>query len=34
VDGCAIAFQYFIDGELIKAISRKGDDLTNKTINN
>ena len=29
IDGCAIALQY-IDGELIKAISRKGEDLTNK----
>ena len=29
IDGCAIALQY-IDGELIKAISRKGGDLTNK----
>ena len=29
IDGCAIALQY-IDGELIKAISRKGLDLTNK----
>jgi len=29
IDGCAIALQY-IDGELIKAISRKGRDLTNK----
>ena len=27
IDGCAIALQY-IDGELIKAISRKGGDLT------
>ena len=34
IDGCAIAFKYFIDEELIKAISRKGDDLTNKVINN
>ena len=29
IDGCAIAIQY-IDGELVKAISRKGKDLTNK----
>ena len=29
IDGCAIALQY-IDGELIKAMSRKGGDLTNK----
>ena len=29
IDGCAIALQY-IDGELMKAISRKGEDLTNK----
>ena len=29
IDGCAIALQY-IDGELIKASSRKGGDLTNK----
>ena len=29
IDGCAIAIQY-IDGELVKAISRKGLDLTNK----
>jgi len=29
IDGCAIALQY-IDGELIKAISRKGGDITNK----
>ena len=29
IDGCAIALQY-IDGELVKAISRKGGDLTNK----
>ena len=29
LDGCAIALQY-IDGELVKAISRKGKDLTNK----
>ncbi len=29
LDGCAIALQY-IDGELIKAISRKGGDITNK----
>ncbi len=29
IDGCAIALQY-IDGELIKAISRKQGDLTNK----
>ena len=29
IDGCAIALQY-IDGVLIKAISRKGGDLTNK----
>ena len=34
IDGCAIAFQYFIDGELIKAISQKEDGLTNKIINN
>ena len=29
VDGCAIAIQY-IDGELVKAITRKGGDVTNK----
>ena len=29
IDGCAIAVQY-IDGELVKSISRKGKDLTNK----
>ena len=29
IDGCAIAIQY-IDGKLVKAISRKGKDLTNK----
>ena len=29
IDGCAIALQY-INGELIKAISRKGDEVTNK----
>ena len=29
IDGCAIAIQY-INGELVKAISRKGKDLTNK----
>ncbi len=29
IDGCSIAIQY-IDGELVKAISRKGIDLTNK----
>ena len=29
IDGCAIALKY-IDGELIKVISRKGGDLTNK----
>ncbi len=29
IDGCAIAIQY-MDGELVKAISRKGKDLTNK----
>mgnify|MGYP001174519599 FL=1 len=29
IDGCAIAIQY-INGELVKAISRKGRDLTNK----
>jgi len=29
VDGCAIAIQY-IDGELVKAIARKGGDVTNK----
>ena len=29
IDGCAIALQY-IDGELDKAISRKGGDVTNK----
>ena len=29
IDGCAIAIQY-IDGELVKAISRKGGDLTEK----
>ena len=29
IDGCAIAIQYK-DGELVKAISRKGIDLTNK----
>ncbi len=29
IDGCAIAIQY-IDGELVKAISRKGRDITNK----
>ena len=29
IDGCAIAIQY-IEGELVKAISRKGKDLTNK----
>ncbi|ABM72454.1 NAD-dependent DNA ligase N-terminus [Prochlorococcus marinus str. MIT 9515] len=29
IDGCAIGIQY-IDGQLIKAISRKGDDVTNK----
>ena len=29
IDGCAIALQY-IEGELVKAISRKGDDITNK----
>ena len=29
IDGCAIAIQY-IDGELVKAISRKGRDLTTK----
>ena len=34
IDGCAIVFQYIVDGELIKAISLKGDDLINKIINN
>ena len=29
IDGCAIAIQY-IDGELVKAIARKGGDVTNK----
>ena len=29
IHGCAIAIQY-INGELVKAISRKGKDLTNK----
>ena len=29
IDGCAIAIQY-IDGALVKAISRKGRDITNK----
>ena len=29
IDGCAIALQY-IKGELVKAVSRKGDDVTNK----
>tara|TARA_Y100001968_G_scaffold313880_1_gene338599 strand:- start:449 stop:1204 length:756 start_codon:yes stop_codon:yes gene_type:complete len=29
IDGCAIAIQY-IDGQLVKAISRKGGDITNK----
>ena len=29
IDGCAIGIQY-IDGQLIKAISRKGGDVTNK----
>ena len=29
IDGCAIALQY-IEGELVKAISRKGVDVTNK----
>ena len=29
IDGCAIAVQY-IDGELVKAIARKGGDVTNK----
>ena len=29
IDGCAIALQY-IEGELVKAISRKGGDVTNK----
>ena len=29
IDGCAIAIQY-IEKELVKAISRKGDDITNK----
>ena len=29
IDGCAIALQY-IEGELVKAISRKGADVTNK----
>ena len=29
IDGCAIALQY-IKGELVKAISRKGGDVTNK----
>ena len=29
IDGCAVAMQY-IDGELVKAISRTGKDLTNK----
>ncbi len=29
IDGCAIAIQ-FIDGELVKAISQKGKDITNK----
>ena len=34
IDVCAIVFQYIVDGELIKAISLKGDDLINKIINN
>ena len=34
IDDCAIVFQYIVDGELIKAISLKGDDLINKIINN
>ena len=29
IDGCAIALQY-IKGELVKALTRKGDDVTNK----
>ncbi len=29
IDGCAVAIQY-IEGELVKAISRKGGDITNK----
>ena len=29
IDGCAIAIQY-INGELVKAIARKGGDVTNK----
>ena len=29
IDGCAIAIQY-IDGDLVKAIARKGGDVTNK----
>ena len=29
IDGCAVAIQY-MDGKLVKAISRKGRDLTNK----
>ncbi len=29
IDGCAIAIQY-IDGQLVKAIARKGGDVTNK----
>ena len=33
IDVCAIVFQYIGDGELIKAISQKGDDLTKKIIN-
>ena len=32
IDGCAIAIQY-IDGELVKAIARKGGDVTNKIKN-
>ncbi len=32
IDGCAIALQY-IEGKLVKAISRKGDDVTNKIKN-
>ena len=33
IDGCAIAIQY-INGELVKDISRKGRDLTKKNLRN
>ena len=33
-DGCAIIYQYIVEGELIKAISLKEEDLTTKIINN